>query len=293
MAFRHSVVGVGKQFNRLSFVRPSHLSAFSRLRPVRLHSGFPTVVSNTQFHTTAVVRNENNQDSRPKLPGKVFDQIEILVDKIRGSTEAQLYHWSSMGMFYLWPFAIVLSPSMANLPVDLALNVFIPFHAHLGMTQVLVDYVPRKYQNWSIILLYIATGAAALGLLKVNLCGSGITESVKSLWRPTPKKSKEAKAPKADTKVEEGNKETKVEKADKSADKPKEPKEEKPKDKPKEDKPKEDKPKEDKPKENKPKSDAEKPATAKKEADTHTESAKPAKAAGAEKKTEKKKDDHH
>jgi len=215
-----------------------------------------------------------------------------------------------MGMFYLWPFAIVLSPSMANLPVDLALNVFIPFHAHLGMTQVLVDYVPRKYQNWSIILLYIATGAAALGLLKVNLCGSGITESVKSLWRPTPKNSKEAKAPKGDAKVEGGNKEAKVEKADKSADKPKESKEEKPKDKPKEDKPKEDKPKEDKPKEkddkpktdkpkedkpkeNKPKSDAEKPATAKKEAETHTESAKPAKAAGAEKKTEKKKDDHH
>jgi len=141
------------------------------------------------LHTSAAPRNSEGSSGKDKSEA-VWKEAERLLRLIRGSSETQLYHWSSKGLLVLTPLAMVLSPSFLNFPVDLGLNVFIPFHAHLGMLQVIGDYVPRKYQNLAILLLWIATGAAALGLLKVNLCGAGIAESVKSLWRPTPKVEK-------------------------------------------------------------------------------------------------------
>jgi len=90
------------------------------------------------------------------------------------------YHLSSIGLVTLIPVALLLSPSAWNFPVDIALGFLLPFHGHLGMQLVLSDYVYGK--RWAHILLWLVTVLAALGLLRLNLSGPGISESVKLLW---------------------------------------------------------------------------------------------------------------
>jgi succinate dehydrogenase (ubiquinone) membrane anchor subunit len=98
------------------------------------------------------------------------------------STE-QLFHWSSYSLAALAPVALILSPSFLNFPVDFALGLIIPVHMHIGLVGVVEDYVPRKQQHLVRFLLAIASVLSAIGLLKINLCGAGITESVKCVWR--------------------------------------------------------------------------------------------------------------
>jgi len=95
----------------------------------------------------------------------------------------QLFHWTNISAAVLVPVAFILSPSFLNWPVDITLGVILPIHSHIGLETVILDYVPRSLQSLSIVGLWIVTGLTLLGLLKINLCGSGITESVKSLWR--------------------------------------------------------------------------------------------------------------
>ena len=78
------------------------------------------------------------------------------------------------------------------MPVDLALGLLLPWHTHVGMVNVLEDYVPRPYRALAKGCMLLVTVLATLGLLKINLCGAGITESVKSLWREPPTHSASA-----------------------------------------------------------------------------------------------------
>jgi len=107
----------------------------------------------------------------------------------------EIYHYSHVLLAGLIPVAFVLSPSFLNYPVDLALGLAIPVHMHLGMVQVIEDYVPQPVQNLSILGMLVLSLLTGLGLLKINLCGFGITESFKSLWRAPPEQKK-IKAPK-------------------------------------------------------------------------------------------------
>jgi len=91
-------------------------------------------------------------------------------------------------MAVLVPTAVVLSPSILNLPVDFALGAVLPAHMYIGCVHIIEDYVPRQQQSLSITVLGVLTALTALGLLKINLCGVGVTECVKSLWR-VPKKT--------------------------------------------------------------------------------------------------------
>jgi len=81
------------------------------------------------------------------------------------------------------PVALLFSPSYWVIPVDFALGLVIPFHAHVGMVNVMEDYVPLQYRGIGKNLLIVITAITTIGILKVNLCGSGLTETVKSLWR--------------------------------------------------------------------------------------------------------------
>lgn len=63
---------------------------------------------------------------------------------------------------------------------------------HIGMVGIVEDYVPRASQHLVRFVLAIASVLTAIGLLKINLCGSGITESVKCIWRE-PKAIEKAK----------------------------------------------------------------------------------------------------
>ena len=72
---------------------------------------------------------------------------------------------------------------MLNYPIDLALAVTIPLHAHIGMNWLISDYVPPSSRKVSRFVLAGLTAATVAGLLKLNYDGPGITESVKGLWR--------------------------------------------------------------------------------------------------------------
>lgn len=116
-----------------------------------------------------------------------------MLTRLQNASTQQLYHWSSYGLAGLAPVAMVLSPSLLNFPVDFALGLIIPLHMHIGLVGVVEDYVPRPSQGVSRILLAILSALTAIGLLKINLCGSGITESVKCLWREPRESSKQQK----------------------------------------------------------------------------------------------------
>lgn len=72
------------------------------------------------------------------------------------------------------------------LPFDIILTFALPLHSHIGLVQIVEDYVPRPYQNYTKAGLMVVTVLTTLGLLKITLCGAGICESFKSLWRRPP-----------------------------------------------------------------------------------------------------------
>jgi len=107
-----------------------------------------------------------------------------------GVSKQKFYHLSSFGLAALIPLALV-SPSSMVFPIDLALGVFLPLHAHIGMKHILNDYVwtappplrrtrflttkwtqvPKQSRSAARWGLAFATGIAVAGLLKLNLYG--------------------------------------------------------------------------------------------------------------------------
>eukprot|EP01006_Ploeotia_vitrea_P045366 TRINITY_DN66936_c7_g1_i1.p1 TRINITY_DN66936_c7_g1~~TRINITY_DN66936_c7_g1_i1.p1 ORF type:complete len:199 (+),score=91.76 TRINITY_DN66936_c7_g1_i1:70-666(+) len=116
-------------------------------------------------------------------------QTSQFVQKLRTSSATDLMHMTSKGLVVAFPLGLLLSPSFLCVPIDFAMGVVVPIHAHIGMTYVIDDYVPRGSQTAIArgVLLFI-TLLMLYGLLKVNLCGPGISESVKALWRKPAKK---------------------------------------------------------------------------------------------------------
>ena len=55
----------------------------------------------------------------------------------------KVVHLSSMALAALVPIAVVASPSKLNMPVDLALGVIVPVHAHMGIATIISDYCPK------------------------------------------------------------------------------------------------------------------------------------------------------
>jgi len=105
--------------------------------------------------------------------------------KALGVSKQKFYHLSSFGLAALIPLALV-SPSSMVFPIDLALGVFLPLHAHIGMKHILNDYVPKQSRSAARWGLAFATGIAVAGLLKLNLYGSGVTSAAKTLWKKEP-----------------------------------------------------------------------------------------------------------
>ena len=93
------------------------------------------------------------------------------------------YHKSAYLLAGLTPIAFILSPSIINLPVDILLGIAFPFHSHVGLNYVISDYVPKQSRSVARGALVVLTAITVLGLLKLNLSGPGLTESIKSLWR--------------------------------------------------------------------------------------------------------------
>lgn len=99
-----------------------------------------------------------------------------------------LHHKINMALMGLLPVSMVLSPSSLNMPVDLALGIFLPLHGHIGMNLVITDYAKKMFGKGGVgparFVMAAITGTTMLGLLKLNLTGPGITETLKDFWRP-------------------------------------------------------------------------------------------------------------
>lgn len=67
--------------------------------------------------------------------------------------------------------------------MDLVLGVAFPFHSHVGLNYVISDYVPKQSRSMARGALMVCTVVTVIGLLKLNLSGPGLTESIKGLWR--------------------------------------------------------------------------------------------------------------
>ena len=105
------------------------------------------------------------------------------------STKAlSIYHKLNLSLLGLTPLALVLSPSAMNMPIDIALSIFFPLHAHVGMNCVITDYAPKAFGRGGIgpcrVVMAGLTAVTTLGLLQLSLTGPGLTETIKSLWRP-------------------------------------------------------------------------------------------------------------
>lgn len=94
---------------------------------------------------------------------------------------------SSIGLVALIPAALLAEPSALVYPLDLALGVLLPVHAHLGMRDVIRDYVPRP--QLAQYALWVVTVCTVLGLTKLNFNGAGVTAGAKQLWRDTSSKA--------------------------------------------------------------------------------------------------------
>jgi len=137
------------------------------------HSRLARQVQRCHFHSHRPVHSENVLTAQAC---KAWSTLQ------KASTH-ELFAYTNKSLAILAPAAVVLSPSFINAPVDLALGVIVPLHMYIGCTGVIQDYIPENQQGLSITLLGILSLLTGLGLLKINLCGVGITESVKSLWR--------------------------------------------------------------------------------------------------------------
>ncbi len=58
------------------------------------------------------------------------------------------------------------------------------------MNYVVSDYIPKASRGPARALVLVTTIIAAAGILKLNLEGPGLTETIKSLWRKPTKETK-------------------------------------------------------------------------------------------------------
>ena len=97
-----------------------------------------------------------------------------------------LYHKVNYGLLGLTPLAFALSPSALNTPIDFTLGVMLPLHAHVGMNCIITDYakkISKGAEGPLRVVMLGVTGVTLLGILKLNVSGPGLTETVKGLWR--------------------------------------------------------------------------------------------------------------
>eukprot|EP01024_Parvocaulis_polyphysoides_P010862 TRINITY_DN13819_c2_g2_i1.p3 TRINITY_DN13819_c2_g2~~TRINITY_DN13819_c2_g2_i1.p3 ORF type:complete len:125 (-),score=18.02 TRINITY_DN13819_c2_g2_i1:228-602(-) len=96
----------------------------------------------------------------------------------------KLYEHSHVALAGLVP-AAMLAPEGTWLTrfVDMGLAIAAPYHSHVACNAVISDYVPPSFRGISRNVMLGVTGVTVIGLLRLNLFGPGITDSVKVLWR--------------------------------------------------------------------------------------------------------------
>mmetsp|Transcript_38710 Transcript_38710/g.46882 ORF Transcript_38710/g.46882 Transcript_38710/m.46882 type:complete len:110 (+) Transcript_38710:106-435(+) len=96
-------------------------------------------------------------------------------------TSPKIYHASSAASAVLLPAGLATDSYKI---IDVALGIALPIHSHIACNYVISDYLkPRAINTVARAGLIGLTGVTLAGMLKLNLQGPGLTESVKQLWR--------------------------------------------------------------------------------------------------------------
>lgn len=107
----------------------------------------------------------------------------ILKSDSAGPAVRHLYEKSHILLAGLVPTGLILEQdSKLRLAADVGLATVLPLHSHVSLNYVLADYVPKHLQGaarWGVLGLTAVTFA---GLMKLNVTGRGVTQTVKDLW---------------------------------------------------------------------------------------------------------------
>lgn len=159
-----------------------------------LMSSSSLICYSRSFHSSSPNLSSSSSLNADAAKARAADWTQNAVHSVQNASQEQLKHWSNIGLAAGIPLALILSPSKLAIPFDLALGFALPLHMHFGLAAVIDDYVPRSYRSYAHIALLIFSAGVTIGALKINLCGPGIAESVKALWRsPKPPKVEEKK----------------------------------------------------------------------------------------------------
>jgi len=104
----------------------------------------------------------------------------------------RVYHKTHFITLALVPIALAAHPSALSMPVDVALAIALPLHAHIGMNWIFTDYVPGSPSGPARLALLTASVLACLGLLKLSVAGPGIIGTVKEMWTGAEEKQKKS-----------------------------------------------------------------------------------------------------
>eukprot|EP01038_Epipyxis_sp_PR26KG_P004945 gene4945-6918_t len=98
-------------------------------------------------------------------------------DKSVGLTK--FYHSSAIGLAVLTPLAFLVTPTA---PIDIILGLFFPIHSHIALNYVISDYVPKAFRAVARTSMIGVTVITIAGLMRLNIQGAGLTQTIKSLW---------------------------------------------------------------------------------------------------------------
>lgn len=111
----------------------------------------------------------------------------ILAADIGGFKKA--YELSNYALAAAVPAAVFAGTDSAlQKAADWTLSLAVPLHMQITTNALVTDYVPTRFRGPVRGAILGASLITYLGIMKVNLAGPGLTETVKTLWRkqPTP-----------------------------------------------------------------------------------------------------------
>eukprot|EP00924_Labyrinthula_sp_SR-Ha-C_P005265 maker-scaffold_1-snap-gene-26.53-mRNA-1 protein AED:0.02 eAED:0.02 QI:104/1/1/1/0.75/0.6/5/1139/156 len=139
--------------------------------------------SNLIRSARCVQMNLKNKSTTAQASGaKETSFLEFLTAADQNMSHMKILHKTNYAVAVLAPLAIVAHPSALSMPVDIALAIVFPLHAHIGMNCIFTDYVPGSPTSGARYALLGVSLLTSLGLMKLSFTDEGIVGSLKSLW---------------------------------------------------------------------------------------------------------------
>uniref|UniRef100_A0A1Q2XCW7 Succinate dehydrogenase [ubiquinone] cytochrome b small subunit n=2 Tax=Chlamydomonas reinhardtii TaxID=3055 RepID=A0A1Q2XCW7_CHLRE len=111
-------------------------------------------------------------------------QRVLQADTAGGHAFHKAHEFAGYGLAGATPLAIFSSKgSILQRTADFIFSVAIPVHSHITMNAVVTDYLPKAARGPARVGVLGMSVVTYLGIMKMNLAGPGLTETVKGLWR--------------------------------------------------------------------------------------------------------------